>query len=134
MGKGKHPFPEDNSIKPETILTLYHGTNDESLLECGLDAEIPHPRVFPGDYGQGIRGIFVSPEPEVSRRFGRFVYQVKVKAKFLRTAYKKRTLKESLSLDIPSNEPQAILIKSLPAKAFKKFQRFDFSTGKWVSW
>jgi len=85
------------SVRPNDIVTVYHGTSLSRVLELinGFDANREVKREYGGPRH---KGLFVSPDPELASRFahyGEVVLEIKVRAKNLHgTDYSGRSLQE----------------------------------------
>lgn len=126
-GRRFKPY-HDKSVPAKKKLNLYHGTTkneSEEILRCGIDTELPHSRVFPGEITR--HGVFFTPDLQVARGFGGHILEITTEAKNLEPYLPNATLKESLEL----GESQAILIKPLPPNQVKLHSFWNDSTQRW---
>jgi hypothetical protein len=126
------------TLQPDTVLTLYHGTDEveaAKLLKYGLDGT----KVVQRTHNQGNeRGLYVTPDQKTARDFGNIVFEFKAPAKLLfptarwgigsagrKTDYARKTANERYPksfrpiVSIQMNdtvEPQAMLIGYVPVR------------------
>lgn len=140
------------SLKPDTKLTVFHGTNENNLknmLFGGIDATKVHYRM----YNQGReRGLYVTDNLDVAKSFGNWIIEFncygkdlyptstfgaskemrnnKEYQKFLEDKYPNSFRKFTSYMLDNANEPQAMFIGYIPIKKISKIYNFKYGENK----
>lgn len=137
-----------DKLKPDTKLTVYHGTNEPSIkkmLTGGIDATKVNYR----KYNQGReRGLYVTDDFNTAKKFGNYIIEFECLGKDLfptarfgaskETRSDKKT-NEYMDTKYPDSfrkftsytfrnpsEPQAMFIGFIPVKSINKIYHFDY--------
>ena len=137
-----------DALKPDTVLTVYHGTNGNGLkdmLVAGIDATKVHSR----SYNQGReRGLYITDDIKTARKFGNWIVEFECKGKDLfptatfgasRGIRNHKGMIKHVEEQYPNSfrkftsymlrdtiEPQAMFIGYIPLKSIKAIHYFDY--------
>jgi len=155
LGEGQ--MANIKTMQPDTVITVFHGTNQETAYDfClnGIDARKRVTRLYPHiSGGKDIKfGLFVAPNLKTSQKFGRVVIKFKTLGKNLihrypvemkdldrpDSFYRKqmpKSFRPSTSYDLAqlsASEPQALYIGLLSPRAIEKVFVYQYPENTWT--